>query len=68
MRLEKGVGVQGRDLPAYYVQAIQKFAALGDIIIGGSQDLMACGVWTIARMALLVNFAVLLRRIKFNFE
>ncbi|KAH8891549.1 hypothetical protein GQ53DRAFT_648642, partial [Thozetella sp. PMI_491] len=35
------------------LQSIQQFAALGDIIIGGSQNLIACGVWTLVRMTLL---------------
>jgi hypothetical protein len=37
-----------------FLQAVQQFAALGDIIVGGSQNLIACGVWTIVRMSLLV--------------
>lgn len=41
------------------LQAIQRFAALGDIIIGGSQNLVACGVWTIVRMSLLVSLLFL---------
>ncbi|KAF5720940.1 heterokaryon incompatibility protein het-E-1 [Fusarium globosum] len=32
------------------LQAIQQFAALGDIVVGGSQNLIACGVWSVARM------------------
>ncbi|OQE31901.1 hypothetical protein PENSTE_c001G06158 [Penicillium steckii] len=36
------------------LQAVQKFAALGDIIIGGSQNLVACGIWTIVRTSLLL--------------
>ncbi|KAF5637893.1 heterokaryon incompatibility protein het-E-1 [Fusarium sp. NRRL 52700] len=32
------------------LQAIQQFAALGDIVVGGSQNLIACGVWSAARM------------------
>ncbi|KAH7013186.1 hypothetical protein EDB80DRAFT_709463 [Ilyonectria destructans] len=27
------------------LHAIQQFAALGDVVIGGSQNLIACGVW-----------------------
>ncbi|KAH7183332.1 uncharacterized protein B0J16DRAFT_270224 [Fusarium flagelliforme] len=34
------------------LQAIQQFAALGDIIVGGGQNLIACGVWAAARMTL----------------
>jgi hypothetical protein len=38
-----------------FLQAVQQFAALGDIIVGGTQNLIACGVWTIVRMSLLVR-------------
>lgn len=38
-----------------FLQAVQQFAALGDIIVGGSQNLIACGVWTVVRMSLLVG-------------
>ncbi|KAM0244239.1 hypothetical protein ACHAP5_006452 [Fusarium lateritium] len=34
------------------LQSIQQFAALGDVVIGGSQNLIACGVWAAARMTL----------------
>jgi hypothetical protein len=37
------------------LQSVQQFAALGDIIIGGSQNLIACGVWTLVRTSLLVS-------------
>jgi len=37
------------------LQAVQQFAALGDVIIGGSQNLVACGVWSVVRMTLLVS-------------
>lgn len=37
------------------LQSIQQFAALGDIIIGGSQNIIACGVWSLARFTLLVS-------------
>ncbi|EMT67609.1 Vegetative incompatibility protein HET-E-1 [Fusarium odoratissimum] len=30
--------------------AIQQFAALGDVVVRGSQNLIACGVWAAARM------------------
>ena len=38
-----------------FLQAVQQFAALGDVIIGGSQNLIACGVWSLVRMTLLVR-------------
>lgn len=37
------------------LQAVQQFAALGDILIGGSQSMIACGVWSLVRMTLLVR-------------
>lgn len=38
-----------------FLQAVQQFAALGDIIIGGTQNLVACSVWSLVRMSLLVG-------------
>ncbi|KAK3376466.1 NACHT domain protein [Lasiosphaeria ovina] len=35
------------------LQAIQQFAALGDLVVGGSQNIIACGVWSLVRMTLL---------------
>jgi ankyrin repeat domain-containing protein 50 len=37
------------------LQAVQQFAALGDIIVGGSQNMIACGVWSLIRLTLLVS-------------
>ncbi|KAI0176983.1 hypothetical protein BJ166DRAFT_11800 [Pestalotiopsis sp. NC0098] len=37
----------------YLLQTVQQFAALGDILIGGSQNLIACGVWSVVRMAIM---------------
>ncbi|KAK2736994.1 hypothetical protein CKAH01_07681 [Colletotrichum kahawae] len=34
------------------LQAVQQFAALGDTVVGGSQNLVACGVWSAVRMVL----------------
>ena len=42
-----------------FLQGVQQFAALGDILIGGSQNLIACGVWSLVRMALLVSISFL---------
>ena len=39
----------------HVLQAVQQFVALGDIIAGGSQNLVACGVWALVRMTLLVR-------------
>ena len=38
-----------------FLQVAQQFAALGDIIVGGSQNVIACGVWSLLRMSLLVS-------------
>ncbi|KAH8755942.1 hypothetical protein F5882DRAFT_444653 [Hyaloscypha sp. PMI_1271] len=42
-----------------FLQAVQQFAALGDLVVGGSQCLIACGVWALVRLSLLsiVNFS-----------
>ena len=40
-----------------FPQAVQQFAAIGDIIVGGSQNLIACGVWSVVRMSLLVSIS-----------
>lgn len=37
------------------LHAVQQFVALGDILIGGSQNLIACGVWSVVRITLLVR-------------
>ncbi|KAI9763674.1 MAG: hypothetical protein M1839_006322, partial [Geoglossum umbratile] len=48
-----------------FLQAVQQFAALGDIIVGGSQNIIACGVWSLVRMSLLsiVNFSSYLEKL-----
>jgi hypothetical protein len=38
-----------------FLQGVQQFAALGDVIVGGSQNMIACGVWSLVRMSLLVS-------------
>ena len=38
-----------------FLHGVQQFAALGDVIIGGSQNIIACGVWSLVRMSLLVS-------------
>ena len=45
-----------------FLHGVQQFAALGDVVIGGSQNLIACGVWSLVRMSLLVSVLFLLRR------
>ena len=37
------------------LHAVQQFAALGDIVVGGSQNILACGVWALVRTTLLVR-------------
>lgn len=38
-----------------FIQSIQQFVALGDIVVGASQQIVACGLWAVVRMALLVS-------------
>ncbi|KAF2260089.1 ankyrin [Lojkania enalia] len=33
-----------------FLQAVQQFAALGDIIVGGSQNIIASGVWSLVHL------------------
>lgn len=37
------------------LQAVQQYAALGDIVVGGSQNIIACGIWSLLRLTLLVS-------------
>ncbi|KAJ0168190.1 hypothetical protein CTA2_8711 [Colletotrichum tanaceti] len=41
------------------LQAVKQFASIGDVLVGGSQNIVACGVWTAVRMSLLLmaNFS-----------
>jgi hypothetical protein len=41
------------------LQAVQQFAALGDVVVGGSQNVIACGIWSLVRMTLLVGLPCL---------
>lgn len=38
-----------------FLHGVQQFAALGDVVIGGSQNIVACGVWSLVRISLLVG-------------
>ncbi len=38
-----------------FLHGIQQYAALGDIIVGGAQNIIAAGVWTVVRTALVVR-------------
>ncbi|KAJ5616636.1 NACHT nucleoside triphosphatase [Penicillium hordei] len=51
------------------LQAVQKFAALGDVVVGGSQNLIACGIWTIVRtsLELLTKFSSCLEKLSVLF-
>ena len=40
-----------------FLQAVQQFAALGDIVVGSSQNIIACGVWSLVRTSLLVSIS-----------
>ena len=41
-----------------FLSSVQQFAALGDVIVGGSQNIIACGVWSLVRMSILVCFTI----------
>jgi hypothetical protein len=41
-----------------FLQAVQQFAALGDVVVGGSQNILACGIWSLVRMTLLIRISV----------
>lgn len=37
------------------LSTVQQFAALGDVVVGGSQNIVACGVWALVRMSIMVS-------------
>jgi hypothetical protein len=41
-----------------FLYGVQQFAAIGDVMIGGSQNLIACGVWSLVRLSLLVGVSL----------
>ncbi|KAJ9141637.1 Ankyrin repeat domain-containing protein 17 [Coniochaeta hoffmannii] len=47
------------------LHAIQQFAALGDVLVGSSQNIIACSVWSLVRVTLLtvVNFSSYLEKL-----
>jgi hypothetical protein len=49
-----------------FLHAVQQFAALGDVVVGGSQNLIACGVWMLIRMSLLVSIVITLSLTSLN--
>lgn len=47
------------------LESVQQFASIGDVILGGSQNLIACGVWSLVRLTLLVkNILFALRMVR----
>lgn len=42
------------------LESIQQFVSLGDILVGGSQNLIACGVWSLVRLSLLVSMITMI--------
>ena len=38
-----------------FLQAVQQYAALGDVVVGSTQNLIAAGVWSLVRLTLLVS-------------
>jgi hypothetical protein len=40
------------------LETVQRFAAIGDIMVGGSQNIIACGVWSLVRLSLLVSHII----------
>lgn len=38
-----------------FLSRIQKLASIGDVLIGGSQNLIATGVWSAVRLSLTVS-------------
>jgi hypothetical protein len=39
-----------------FLHGAQQFAALGDVVVGSTQNVVACGVWSVLRICLLVRF------------
>lgn len=38
------------------LEALQQFVAVGDVIIGSTQNMLAAGVWSVARLTVVVCF------------
>jgi hypothetical protein len=51
-----------------FLQGVQQFAALGDVVVGGSQNIIACGVWSLVRMSLLVCPRIWIVRLFADFD
>jgi len=41
-----------------FLESVQRFAALGDVVVGGSQQIIACSIWALVRLALLVRYTL----------
>lgn len=52
-RLMKGSRCLGPRFTSF-LSAVQQFAALGDVVVGSSQNVLACGLWSAVRMSILV--------------
>ena len=37
------------------LESAQQFVSIGDVIVGGSQNLIACGIWAVVRFTLQVS-------------
>lgn len=37
------------------LQCVQRYAALGDVVVGGSQNILACGIWSVVRITIQVS-------------
>ena len=44
-----------------FLHGAQQFAALGDVVVGSSQSVIACGVWSVLRTCLLVSTSFMYR-------
>ena len=38
-----------------FLEGVQRFASIGDVLIGGAQYLPACAAWTVVRFSLMVD-------------
>ncbi|KAJ5122909.1 hypothetical protein N7448_009006 [Penicillium atrosanguineum] len=70
--IDRAVGKGGRCLGprlVNFLQAAQKFAAMGDIIIGGSHCLVACAMWTMVRtsLTLMTGFSAYMEKLSVLF-
>lgn len=38
-----------------FLEGVQQFTTFGDVVVGGSQNIIACGVWSLVRLSLFVS-------------